>query len=98
MINILVKAGRSLLAKLLIASGIVYIAAAGVWLAVGGIVGAGSHTELLNVSYDPTRELWRELNDAFIAHYKQSHGVDLHVRQSHGGSASQARAVIDGLA
>ncbi len=56
--------------------------------------------ELLNVSYDPTRELWRALNDKFIAHYKTTPagaGVELTITQSHGGSSSQARAVIDGL-
>jgi sulfate/thiosulfate transport system substrate-binding protein len=53
--------------------------------------------ELLNVSYDPTRELYRSVNDAFIQKYKQETGVGLTVRQSHGGSGSQARSVIDGL-
>jgi sulfate transport system substrate-binding protein len=52
---------------------------------------------LLNASYDPTRELWRAVNDAFIASYKQKHGADVTIDQSHGGSGSQARAVIDGL-
>lgn len=58
---------------------------------------AGDQIELLNVSYDPTRELWRELNEQFIADYKQKTGVDVAIKQSHGGSSSQARAVIDGL-
>ncbi|WP_353173465.1 sulfate ABC transporter substrate-binding protein [Paracandidimonas soli] len=53
--------------------------------------------ELLNVSYDPTRELYREINESFIGKYRQQHGVDLTIRQSHGGAARQARAVIDGL-
>jgi len=53
--------------------------------------------ELLNVSYDPTRELWRELNEAFRKQYEAKTGQKLVLRQSHGGSASQARAVIDGL-
>lgn len=52
---------------------------------------------LLNVSYDPTREFYRELNDAFAAERKRQAGVNVTVRQSHGGSGSQARAVIDGL-
>jgi sulfate transport system substrate-binding protein len=52
---------------------------------------------LLNVSYDPTRELWRELNDKFIAAYEKESGVRLTIKQSHGGSSTQARAVIDGL-
>ncbi len=53
--------------------------------------------ELLNVSYDPTRELWRDLNAAFIADYKAQKQIDVTIKQSHGGSASQARAIIDGL-
>jgi sulfate transport system substrate-binding protein len=53
--------------------------------------------ELLNVSYDPTRELWRDLNTNFIAEYAKEKGVKLTINQSHGGSSTQARAVIDGL-
>ena len=53
--------------------------------------------ELLNVSYDPTRELWRDLNERFVAVYQQQTGVRLTINQSHGGSSTQARAVIDGL-
>ena len=53
--------------------------------------------ELLNVSYDPTRELWRDLNAAFLSHYEERTGTPLTIKQSHGGSATQARAVIDGL-
>ena len=52
---------------------------------------------LLNVSYDPTRELWRALNRAFIPRYEAETGQRLAIRQSHGGSGSQARAVLDGL-
>jgi sulfate transport system substrate-binding protein len=52
---------------------------------------------LLNVSYDPTRELWRDLNAGFIARYQRATGARLAINQSHGGSSSQARAVIDGL-
>ena len=58
--------------------------------------GDGSHV-LLNVSYDPTRELWKALNQEFIADYKKKTGIELEIQQSHGGSSSQARAVIDGL-
>ncbi|WP_263145895.1 sulfate ABC transporter substrate-binding protein [Pseudomonas sp. RIT-PI-AD] len=54
-------------------------------------------TEILNVSYDPTRELYQEYNAAFIKHWKAEGGDDLKVQQSHGGSGKQARAVIDGL-
>jgi sulfate/thiosulfate-binding protein len=53
--------------------------------------------ELLNVSYDPTRELWRDLNASFTAQYQKEKGVAVSVKQSHGGSSSQARSVIDGL-
>lgn len=52
---------------------------------------------LLNVSYDPTRELYREFNTAFAKHWKTKTGDDVKVEQSHGGSGSQARAVLDGL-
>lgn len=52
---------------------------------------------LLNVSYDPTRELYGEVNKAFGAHWKRKTGQDLAIQQSHGGSGKQARAVIDGL-
>ena len=59
--------------------------------------GAPASLELLNVSYDPTRELWREINAAFIPAYEKEAGVRLTINQSHGGSSTQARAVIDGL-
>jgi sulfate transport system substrate-binding protein len=52
---------------------------------------------LLNVSYDPTREFYEEFNAAFAKHWKATSGQNLKVRQSHGGSGKQARAVIDGL-
>jgi sulfate transport system substrate-binding protein len=53
--------------------------------------------ELLNVSYDPTRELWRDINEQFISQFEKDAGRKLTIKQSHGGSTSQARAVIDGL-
>ncbi len=53
---------------------------------------------LLNVSYDPTRELYQDFNKAFADHWKASGGDSLKIKQSHGGSGKQARAVIDGLA
>lgn len=56
-----------------------------------------SALELLNVSYDPTRELWREINERFTAAYEKETGTKVTIKQSHGGSSSQARAVIDGL-
>jgi sulfate transport system substrate-binding protein len=58
--------------------------------------GAGE-VQLLNVSYDPTRELYEAVNAAFARQWKVKSGQDLVVKQSHGGSGKQARAVIDGL-
>ena len=52
---------------------------------------------LLNVSYDPTRELYVEFNAAFAKHWKATTGQDVTIKQSHGGSGKQARSVIDGL-
>ncbi|NPC54346.1 sulfate ABC transporter substrate-binding protein [Caenimonas soli] len=52
---------------------------------------------LLNVSYDPTRELYVEFNQAFAKHWKAKTGQDVSIKQSHGGSGKQARSVIDGL-
>jgi len=52
---------------------------------------------LLNVSYDPTRELYSDINNAFIHHWKTQTGQAVTIKQSHGGSGKQARAVIDGL-
>jgi sulfate/thiosulfate-binding protein len=52
---------------------------------------------LLNVSYDPTRELYVDFNKAFAAAYQKETGKSIEIKQSHGGSGSQARAVIDGL-
>jgi sulfate/thiosulfate-binding protein len=53
--------------------------------------------ELLNVSYDPTRELYQEINGAFARAYAKTAGVNVTIQQSHGGSSKQARSVIDGL-
>lgn len=64
------------------------------------IVTSSAHaadTALLNVSYDPTRELYQDFNKAFTAHWKSKSGNNVTVRQSHGGSGKQARSVIDGL-
>ncbi|MGB3451811.1 MAG: sulfate ABC transporter substrate-binding protein [Giesbergeria sp.] len=52
---------------------------------------------LLNVSYDPTRELYVEFNQAFARHWKARTGQDVTIKQSHGGSGKQARSIIDGL-
>ncbi|HEV7248010.1 MAG TPA: sulfate ABC transporter substrate-binding protein [Shinella sp.] len=69
----------------------------GVGLVLGGVTGAFAQTTLLNVSYDPTRELYKEYNEAFAKHWKAETGEDVTVQQSHGGSGKQARSVIDGL-
>jgi sulfate/thiosulfate-binding protein len=53
---------------------------------------------LLNVSYDPTRELYRDINAGFTKEWREKTGQEIDIRQSHGGSGSQARGVIDGLA
>ncbi|MFC0143989.1 sulfate ABC transporter substrate-binding protein [Pectobacterium cacticida] len=58
---------------------------------------ASAATELLNVSYDPTRELYQQYNAAFIKHWKETTGEDITIKNSHGGSGKQARSVIDGL-
>jgi sulfate/thiosulfate-binding protein len=58
---------------------------------------ANSSVTLLNVSYDPTRELYVDLNQAFAKYWKTKTGQDLSIKQSHGGSGRQARSVIDGL-
>jgi len=60
-------------------------------------VQAAAQSELLNVSYDVARELYKDVNPAFIAAYKQQTGQTVTVKQSHGGSSKQARAVADGL-
>ncbi len=63
----------------------------------GGLGSASADTTLLNVSYDPTRELYREFNAAFAEHWQEKTGERVTINQSHGGSGAQARAVIDGL-
>ena len=63
---------------------------------VFGPTQAASYT-LLNVSYDPTRELYQEFNAAFARHWKAKTGDNVSIKQSHGGSGKQARSVIDGL-
>jgi ABC-type sulfate transport system substrate-binding protein len=70
-------------------------------LILAGVLWAGSalaaDVSLLNVSYDPTRELYAEFNKAFAAAYQKDTGKSIEIKQSHGGSGSQARSVIDGL-
>jgi sulfate/thiosulfate-binding protein len=64
------------------------------------MMGAASATDvsLLNVSYDPTRELYADVNKAFAAQFKSETGKTIVIKQSHGGSGRQARSVVDGLA
>jgi len=80
--------------------------AAVVTLAVGALAGCGSHAvadesafgkELLNVSYDPTREFYAEFNERFQAEWQEQSGEEVTLSQSHGGSGKQARSVRDGL-
>jgi sulfate transport system substrate-binding protein len=64
----------------------------------GFAFGASAETSILNVSYDPTRELYKAYDQAFAAYWKEKTGETVTIQQSHGGSGAQARAVIDGLA
>jgi len=70
---------------------------AAILLAACGQQGPARDVTLLNVSYDPTRELYEDVNHAFIQEWHERHGQTLRISQSHGGSGRQARAVIDGL-
>ena len=67
------------------------------WVLVAAGTAHAAESSLLNVSYDPTRELYQDFNKAFAAHWKSKSGEELKIKQSHGGSGKQARAVIDGL-
>jgi sulfate/thiosulfate-binding protein len=62
-----------------------------------GASALGASSTLLNVSYDPTRELYSEFNAAFAKHWKAQTGESVSIKQSHGGSGKQARAILDGL-
>src|SRR5687767_3687439 len=73
-------------------------------LSLAGLLGtmlcgfaAAKDVKILNVSYDPTRELYQEFNIAFAQHWKERTGDVVTIQQSHGGSGKQARGVIDGL-
>lgn len=72
--------------------------AAAALFAVSGWGAFAANVELLNVSYDPTRELYQEFNAAFAKQWEAKTGDKVAVKQSHGGSGKQARTVIDGLA
>src|SRR3954453_13222195 len=64
---------------------------------LGAVPAAADPTELLNVSYDPTRELYQDINGAFAKSWAAESKQQITIKQSHGGSGKQARAVIDGL-
>ena len=81
--------------SILLAAG--YLLAAGVWILSSGVVRRSSGTELINVACDPTRELWDELNPKFCASYEARTGTPVAIRNSHGGSASQAWQVKNGF-
>src|SRR5205814_8228466 len=85
---------RTLLAGALVAGSFVFVA--GHTFAADATTEKGD-VELLNVACDPTRELWQDLNLRFAADYEKRTGRKVTIKQSHGGSSSQARAVNDGL-
>jgi sulfate transport system substrate-binding protein len=67
-------------------------------LALTAATWVSAQTSLLNVSYDVSREFYKDFNAAYAAHVKKTTGKDVKVDQSHAGSSAQARAVADGLA
>jgi sulfate transport system substrate-binding protein len=81
---------RKILASLMVT----WLLFAAVWVVASGFT---RNEVMLNAACDPTRELWHDLNAEFIEEYEHETGVKLSIRQSHGGSGGQARAVIDGL-
>ena len=91
---------QSKLIRKIVAPAVLALGTFGLVAAPGGSAARAAEGEsgkLLNVSYDPTRELYEEVNNLFAEHYKASAGADVSIEQSHGGSSKQARAVIDGL-
>jgi len=83
--------------KMWVFGALVALIAAGGALATRSAAEADRAVTLLNASYDPTRDLYEELNAAFAEHWKATRGEVVRIRRSHGGSGKQARAVIDGL-
>jgi sulfate/thiosulfate-binding protein len=83
--------------SLVAGAGIAGAGAAALPLLGGQAFAAAQGTTLLNVSYDPTRELYKEINGAYAAYWKNKTGQAITINQSHGGSGKQARSVIDGL-
>ena len=76
---------------------LVYHHLAATALAILMVHSAAAETTLLNVSYDPTREFYQDLNQSFARYWKDKTGESVKISQSHGGSGAQARSVIDGL-
>jgi sulfate/thiosulfate transport system substrate-binding protein len=76
---------------------LVHMVSLALLLSLSATAQAQKHLTLLNVSYDPTRELYQDFNAAFAQYWKEKHGEVVTIKQSHGGAAKQARAVIDGL-
>src|SRR5262245_28541805 len=76
---------------------LVHIVSLALLLSLSATAQAQKHLTLLNVSYDPTRELYQDFNAAFAKYWKDKHGEVITIQQSHGGAAKQARAVMDGL-
>ncbi len=72
--------------------------ASAVFIGGAGNVAQAAEITLLNVSYDPTRELYADINKSFSEYWKKKTGDTVTIKQSHGGSGRQARSVIDGLA
>ena len=83
------RSGIGLLTRLLLLAATLFVAQPGKSLA--------DAQTLLNVSYDPTRELYTEFNEAFVRHWKEKTGHEIQIDQSHGGSGKQARAILDGI-
>jgi sulfate transport system substrate-binding protein len=74
-----------------------FIATALACVVLSASTAQAANVTLLNVSYDPTRELYKDLNNAFAAQWKQKTGDSVTINMSHGGSGAQSRAIIDGL-
>jgi len=87
---------KIMLARLALSGSVLLLSLTG-GTGVAGAQGAPKPVTLLNVSYDPTRELYEDFNGQFAAYWKGKTGQEVTIRQSHGGSGKQARSVIDGL-
>jgi ABC-type sulfate transport system substrate-binding protein len=73
---------------------LVHMVSLALLLSLSATAQAQKHLTLLNVSYDPTRELYQDFNAAFAKYWKEKHGEVITMKQSHGGAAKQARAVM----